>query len=575
MTLLLISFLAGILTILAPCILPLLPIILGRSVEGEEKYKPFMVSGALAFSIIIFTLLLKASTLLIDIPFSVWTSISGGIIILFGLVTLFPSAWEKVSLRINATSSQTLGKVAQKKGVWGDVLVGMALGPVFSSCSPTYFLILATVLPQNFSRGLLYLVSYALGLMLVLVLIGYLGQRMTKRLASFADPHGKFKKILGILFVIVGLAIITGADKKIEAKILNTGFLDISKFEQKLLTEPMEEQMDEEIQINSTDQTLMQKELRYPKYKELVSPDRYLNTEGITIEEFVGKKVILLDIWAYSCINCQRTLPYITAWYDKYKDSGLEIIGIHTPEFAFEKLPQNVQQALDQFGIKYPVILDNEYKTWNAYGNRYWPRKYLIDIDGYIVYDHIGEGAYDETEKKIQELLKERAQRVDENTFIDNSIVQVEAETSKAQSPETYFGSLRNNYLANGIKKKSGVYNFEAPVRFSQNMLYLNGIWNITDEYAQNNSAQAKVIYTYRAKNVYIVGNAQNPVHVQVLRDGVSVTGSAGSDVTDGFVTIHESKLYTLIDEPDGVEQHTLELIIQNPGVALYAFTFG
>jgi cytochrome c biogenesis protein CcdA/thiol-disulfide isomerase/thioredoxin len=575
MTLLLISFVAGLLTILAPCVLPLLPIILGSSVEGEHKYKPLIVSASLAISIVLFTLLLKASTVLIDIPFSVWTSISGGIIIFFGLITLFPSAWEKISLRFNTKSSENLGKAGQKKGFWGDVLVGASLGPVFSSCSPTYFLILATVLPQSFSKGLLYLIAYAFGLMVILVAIGYIGQRLARRLTSLADPHGKFKKVIGILFLIVGISIMTGIDKKVEAAILNTGFLDISRLEQKLLTEPAEERMNEEIQINSTEQSLMQKELRYPKYKELVSPDGYLNSDEITIGELVGKKVILLDIWTYSCINCQRTLPYVTAWYDKYKDQGLEIIGIHTPEFAFEKLPENVEKAMKQFGIEYPVILDNEYQTWTAYGNRYWPRKYLIDIDGYIVYDHIGEGAYEETEAKIKELLEERATRLNESNSIDDSIVEVESETSQAQSPETYFGSLRNNYLGNGVKRKSGIQNFEKPGGLSKNMLYLAGTWNITDEYAQNQSSQARILYTYRAKNVYIVGNSDTPVRVQVLRDGVPVSDSSGSDVVNGFVTISESKLYTLIDEPNGVEEHTLELIIQDPGVALYAFTFG
>lgn len=157
------------------------------------------------------------------------------------------------------------------------------------------------------------------------------------------------------------------------------------------------------------------------------------------------------------------------------------------------------------------------------------------------------------------------------NTIYPPLYIQV----TQAQSPETYFGSLRNNNLANGTKKKSGVYNFEAPVRFSQDMLYLDGIWNITDEYAQNNSPQARVIYTYRAKNVYIIANSDKPVRVQVLHDGIPVTDATGSDVVDGFITINESRLYTLINEPDGVGQDTLELIIQNPELALYAFTFG
>ena len=151
---------------------------------------------------------------------------------------------------------------------------------------------------------------------------------------------------------------------------------------------------------------------KYPRFAELANPDGYLNTDhDITIGEYIGKKVILVDFWTYSCINCQRTLPYLTSWDEKYRDEGLLIIGVHTPEFGFEKEYDNVKRAIEKFNIKYPVVQDNEYQTWRAYKNRYWPRKYLIDIDGYIVYDHIGEGAYDETEEKIREVLKERASK--------------------------------------------------------------------------------------------------------------------------------------------------------------------
>ncbi|PIZ95170.1 MAG: cytochrome C biogenesis protein, partial [Candidatus Magasanikbacteria bacterium CG_4_10_14_0_2_um_filter_33_14] len=195
MTLLVVAFIAGLLTILAPCVLPLLPIIVGRSVNGQDKYKPLIVSASLAVSVVLFTLLLKSSTIFINIPQSTWSYISGGIIIFFGLITVFPEIWEKISLKLNFSnkSNQLLGKSAQKKGVVGDILVGAALGPVFSSCSPTYFLILATVLPQSFAKGILYLVVYALGVSVMLLAIAFIGQKLVKKLSGFADPKGKFK----------------------------------------------------------------------------------------------------------------------------------------------------------------------------------------------------------------------------------------------------------------------------------------------------------------------------------------------------------------------------------------------
>lgn len=153
---------------------------------------------------------------------------------------------------------------------------------------------------------------------------------------------------------------------------------------------------------------LAEKQKKFDAAREITTPNGFINTDGITVSEFIGKKVILIDFWTYSCINCQRTIPYLNSWYEKYEKEGLIILGVHTPEFEFEKDYNNVVKAVEKFEIKYPVILDNDYSTWTSYKNRYWPRKYLIDIDGFIVYDHIGEGAYNETEEKIVELLSEK-----------------------------------------------------------------------------------------------------------------------------------------------------------------------
>ncbi len=302
MTLLIVSFIAGILTILAPCILPVLPIVLGRSVEGGNKYKPLIISGSLAISVVVFTLLLKASTAFIDIPPKTWSYISGGIIIFFGFITLFPGVWGKFSslFKFSLKSNQVLGKSAQREGVVGDILVGASLGPVFSSCSPTYFLIIATVLPQNYAIGTLYIFVYALGLSLMLLLIGYIGQRFAKRLTSFADPKGWFKRVLGILFLIVGIAIVTGFDKKVETRLLDVGFIDVTKIEQRLLQEPMDEMENNGIDMNSEQQTRMNKEQFYPTYTEVVNPSGFINVDDITIGELIGKKVVLVDFWTYS-----------------------------------------------------------------------------------------------------------------------------------------------------------------------------------------------------------------------------------------------------------------------------------
>ena len=239
MALLLISFVGGVLTILAPCILPLLPVIVGGSLSGSggiDKKKAFTVVLSLGISVIIFTLLLKASTIFIVIPASFWKWISGGILILLGLITVFPALWQSRSLaRLSTKANILLGKGDQKHSFWGDVIVGGALGPVFSTCSPTYFVVIATVLPATPLLGMFYLLSYTIGLCVALLFVVFVGQRIMDKLGVLADPSGWFKKILGIVFILIGLVIIGGLDKKLQTSVLDLGFFDVTRIEQQLL----------------------------------------------------------------------------------------------------------------------------------------------------------------------------------------------------------------------------------------------------------------------------------------------------------------------------------------------------
>ena len=321
----------------------------------------------------------------------------------------------------------------------------------------------------------------------------------------------------------------------------------------------------------------------YPPAKEIVSPSGFINSEGVKINDLVGKKVILVDFWTYSCINCQRTLPHLVGWYEKYKDNGLEIIGVHAPEFEFEKKYENVFEAVQKFGIKYPVVLDNDYATWNAYKNRYWPHKYLIDIDGFIVFDHIGEGAYEETETKIQELLMERSKKlkIHENVSMEISkdVNATDVDFSKIESPETYFGAERNNNLGNGFANTIGVQNLTDPPNVKPNYLYLVGLWKFEKEFAENQNSLAKIVFKYKAKNIYFVAAAENNVKIHVMRDGKPLSAEAGSDVIieNGLsvVNIKEPKLYKLVEDSAGYGEHTLEIIVESPGIHAFTFTFG
>jgi thiol-disulfide isomerase/thioredoxin len=323
---------------------------------------------------------------------------------------------------------------------------------------------------------------------------------------------------------------------------------------------------------------------------EIVDPTGFVNVSStFTLKSLVGKKVILLDFWTYSCINCIRTLPYLTAWYTKYKNDGLEIVGIHTPEFDFEKNIANVEKAATQYGITYPIVLDSNYGTWDAYNNLYWPHEYLIDIAGYIVHDHVGEGDYGETEAEIQNLLMQRATALgsaagNTATAVPTSTVNITpADLSGINSPETYFGANRNALLANGTSLANGIQNLTLPASSNAtlNQLYLGGTWDFEDEYATNHQAGATVLYTYDSGKMYFVASAgpnapSGGVTVEVMQDGAPIpTADAGSDVVDGKVTITSSRLYNLVNNHDGPGEHTIELIVDSPGLEAFTFTFG
>ena len=525
------------------------------------------------FALAIFTLLLKATSLLVNVPQDFWRYVSGGIILVFGLVTIFPQIWERIKLTsfVNRKGNEVLAKGYQKQSFWGDVIVGASLGPIFSACSPTYFVILATVLPVSPLVGMIYLLTYCVGLCLALTVVAILGQKVLAKLNFATDTRGWFKKTLGIIFILVALGILTGYDKKLQISLLDAGFFDVTKVEQGLLDANNKTDPEDELPSLSLESFLTTegKKGKFPVAPDLSSIDGYINTNDkpITISEFKGKKVVLLDIWTYSCINCQRTLPYLNEWHKKYEDEGLVIIGLHTPEFAFEKVQSNVEKAVKDFEIKYPVVLDNDFSTWRAYQNRYWPRKYLIDIDGYIVYDHAGEGEYDVTEREIQKALAERKERLGLNTKVTEDISdpknKVVVEQGGVGSPEIYFGSARNEHLANGKTLTSGEQTLVLRKVLTNNRLYLGGTWFFTPEYAENKK-DGEVVFEYQAKNVYMVAHSEKGVDVEVYVDGKLTN------------TIHvtQEKLYEVVKGVDYGE-HTLLLKIKTGEIQMYTFTFG
>ncbi len=613
MILFIVSFVAGFLSVLAPCVLPLLPVTLGSSMgEAANKSRPFIIIGSLSLSVFVFTLLLKGSTALIGGSISFWSYISAAILALFGFTLLFPIAWAKVMLKLpghNAPESWMATGYKSRGHWWADVLVGAALGPVFTTCSPTFFVILATVLPQSFAKGIIDLLAYVLGLAIALLLISWVGQKLVNRLEWAADPNGLFRKVLGVLFLLVALAIATGYDKTIESAILNSGYFDVTSIEQALhqkldgMQTSLPEPASPASSATTTSQTgstavpaaanstseaaAIQKILSTPisgervlgRYVEIAKPAGFVNSQPFKLADFIGKKVILVDFIDYSCINCQRTFPYMKDWWSKYKDQGLEIVAFHTPEFSFEKDQKNVEAAAKQFGLTFPIVLDNDYATWNAYGNQYWPHKYLIDIHGNVVYDHIGEGEYDNTEKEIVKQLTVRKQFLGEPGLVSQSGAPMPAaEAIQAASPETYFGSGRNERFGNGAPFSGGTQTLSAPSGdLTPNLFYLSGSWNIQKEYAETVSSSATLSYAFTAAKMYIVAETADgmPATAQILIDGKPIFDqNAGADVKNGTLTVNGSRLYSIFTSPT-IGRHRIDIIFSRSGVRAYTFTFG
>ena len=315
---------------------------------------------------------------------------------------------------------------------------------------------------------------------------------------------------------------------------------------------------------------------------ELTNVNGYINSEPITLADLRGK-VVLVDFWTYSCINCIRTIPYLNAWYEKYADNGLVIVGVHTPEFEFEKDYNNVKAAVEKFDIKYPVAQDNEKGTWEAYENRYWPRKYLIDNEGYVRYDHIGEGAYAETEKVIQSLLAERTQYIGANVTIDQSISNPESSQSvnfdRINTPELYFGyEYSRAPLGNSEGyKPDQVVNYTVPddTKIVPNRIYLAGEWKNNADHMELQSEVGRIVLSYSAKAVNIVAGGKGELHI--LEDNSPLDdSSSGTDISeDGTVKIDGQRLYNIVEHEEGYGNHQIAIEVAGRGFQIYTFTFG
>jgi len=326
---------------------------------------------------------------------------------------------------------------------------------------------------------------------------------------------------------------------------------------------------------------LVDKDSRQGVAPEIQGIQSWINSKPLKISALKGK-VVLVDFWTYSCINCLRTIPYLNQWHHQYGQNGLVIIGVHSPEFNFEKSNEGVMQSVKELEIQYPVALDNNRKTWKAYSNSYWPHKYLIDSGGNIRFEQIGEGGYKETEEMIRNLLTEAHYPVDDAR---SKVLVKPVQHKKIKTPEIFIGSHRNQFLGNprGLRIK-GRGDFIEPETLGQDLFYLVGLWEMKDEYALfEGNEPGKVILNYSAKSVHMVARAPGRlVQVEVRLDGHPLEfETAGRDIAfdstgRSWVTMGDGRLYSLVhDQRHGYGRHTLTLIIKTKGLEAYTFSFG
>jgi cytochrome c biogenesis protein CcdA/thiol-disulfide isomerase/thioredoxin len=589
------AVLAGAGTALSPCALPVLPALLSAGGVGGRRRPLGIVLGlSITFTVTIVGLANVVDGVgLGDDPLR---DVAIAVLLLFGVALLMPD----VAARLEAPLSRLarFGPRSTGDGFLSGLLVGGALGFVYTPCASP---ILAAVISVSAASGktIAIALAYAAGSAIVLLLLALGGRRVFERIRK-AGRGPALQRALGTIMILTAVAIATNLDVNFDQfvaeKIPNvnlTASLECSKTVTGRLHEITGHRAKFVAANGSSDcegsgtstvhdaprdasqATLLAAAHALPDLgtaPEFTETEDWFNTPGdrpLTLPALRGH-VVLVDFWTYTCINCIRTLPYLKAWNAAYAKDGLTIVGVETPEFAFEKDASNVSDAIGQFGLRYPVVQDNNMGTWNAYGNEYWPADYLIDGKGQVRYATFGEGDYDKTETAIRALLAETGHQVGGKSHPTDVVL-----PSEEATPETYTGTARAQGWINGPKTGTHDYGPPPTSALALNDGAFSGTWDIDAQPAEAVS-EAGIALHFEAKNVYLVLSSQDerPMQVQVMLDGRPISAAdSGADVHDGVVTVRRQRLYWLVALP-GDQSHELELRFAD-GVVAYDFTFG
>jgi cytochrome c biogenesis protein CcdA/thiol-disulfide isomerase/thioredoxin len=501
-----------------------------------------------------------------------------GLLALFGLALLFPALSDRLTRPLVAWGSR-LSEKADKpgggSGIGASLLLGVATGLLWAPCAGPILGIIFTAAALNGASAntTLLLLAYALGAATSLALALLVGGKVFARMKKSLGIAEWVRKVLGVLVLVGVLAIALGLDTRVLSK-LSTA--QTSGLESGLArTLGVDGATPDQNANNSGSLDLPVEGVMPP----LTGITEWINSPPLTREQLKGK-VVVIDFWTYSCINCIRSLPYVRAWYDRYKDDGLVVIGVHAPEFAFEKNPDNVRKAVADLGIEYPVALDNNYAVWRAFNNRFWPAHYFIDAKGRIRYHHFGEGNYAESEQVIRKLLKEAGYTPDAASSgpIGASGAEAAAAMQSLNSPETYVGYARAERFASpgGLRKDQASDYRLAPLKLNQ--WALEGKWTVAPQSATLIAAPGSISYRFHARDLHLVMGAPDgkPVRFKVTIDGKAPGADAGTDVdASGNGTVTNERLYQLVRQQGPVRDRTFRITFLDPGVKAFAFTFG
>jgi cytochrome c biogenesis protein CcdA/thiol-disulfide isomerase/thioredoxin len=577
MTLFLLSYIGGVLTILSPCILPVLPFVFARSDQPFLRSGlPLLVGMAITFAGVATLATLGGSW---AVHANQWGRIAAMVLLaLFGLTLLLPQLADHLTRPLVALGSRLSNEAgAGQGGAGSSLLLGVATGLLWAPCAgPILGLILTGAAIKGASTSTtLLLLAYALGAATSLAAALLIGGRVFTAMKKSLGVGEWVRRALGVL-VLAGVAAI--------ALGLDTGLLTQLSLTR---TNGLEQSLLQGSGLGRKTQSIAAAGSSLPvegTMQELNGAVEWLNSPPLTRASLRGK-VVLVDFWTYSCINCLRALPYVEAWAQKYKDHGLVVIGVHAPEFAFEKVPDNVKRAVHDLGVTYPVALDNNLAIWQAFNNEYWPAHYFIDAQGRIRHHHFGEGEYDESERVIQQLLREAGNQNVPGGIVDPKAQGVQAAATPddpAKSPETYVGYGRGENFAAGPVHQDESANYETPFPLQPNQWGFTGRWTIGEEKSALNAAGGKITFRFHARDLHLVlgpGSDGKPVRFKVTLDGEAPGASHGTDTDDGGNGVVTSqRLYQLIrlDNTSAMQaDHTFAIQFLDHGVQAFAFTFG